>query len=111
MVLVLTIVYVPSVNALLLKDFQNNSSMPESLQYTTLVLGTSAEVMGAIGMLKGKNWARLLYVFSVLAVLLFVLASPGIDKKRMIVPSAVYAVSTLFLFRPKANEYFRHPTL
>ena len=68
--------------------------------------GQLAIIFSGIGMLKGQNWARLLYIVgSVVVFLVLVTASPiGLE---IIVPNLViFLVVVVFLYRPKANRYF-----
>jgi len=59
-----------------------------------------------IAMLKGQNWARLLYVgWSIIGFIIGMATSP---MKALMIPGViVFLVVAFFLFRPKANEYFK----
>lgn len=107
MILVYYMIFDPSVNALLIKDFQHEAPIPETFQYAGLVLGPLAQIIGSVGMLQRKNWGRLLYVFSAAIVLMIVFALPNFDLKRALLPAALFIVMSLLLYRPNANAYFK----
>jgi len=92
------------------KELMSRNLLPVPLQYAIMYLGSLAEIVGAVGMLKAHNWARYLYVVSGLSAIVIVLGISAIDRTALIRPFVIYAVQVLFLFRPKANEYFRQKT-
>jgi hypothetical protein len=57
-------------------------------------------------MLKGQNWARFLYVgWGIAGFLIGITTSP---VKAALIPGVVFfLLIVFFLFRPKANEFFR----
>jgi hypothetical protein len=57
-----------------------------------------------IGLLKGRSWARLLYViWNILGLVIGLATSP---MKLMLIPSfIVFLVIAFFLFRPNATAY------
>lgn len=59
-----------------------------------------------IAMLKRQNWARLLYVgWSITGFIIGIATSP---MKAMMIPGIIiFFIFAFFLFRPKANEYFK----
>ena len=80
--------------------------MPIPLQYTINFIGLSIMIISGIAMLKGFNWARLLYVtWSILGIIIAFFTSP---MKAILLPGLVFlAIVIFFLFRPIANEYFK----
>lgn len=81
------------------------SPIPIPIQYCMLLGGTIATVASGVGMLLGKNWARLLYViWCGIGLVIGLITSP--DKMNMIPGGALYMVIAFLLFQPKANEYF-----
>jgi hypothetical protein len=82
------------------------SAIPIPIQYGMLVGGTLVTVISGFGMLKGLNWARMLYViWSALGIVIGLATSP--QKLGMIPGSIVFLIVCFFLFRPKANEFFQ----
>jgi hypothetical protein len=79
--------------------------LPIPVQYAFMYIGLLVSIACGIGMLKRKNWSRLLYVYwTAFALLVSVLTVP---LKTMIIPGAVfYAVVLFFLYREVATEYF-----
>lgn len=76
------------------------------MQLAWSIAGLAVLAVSGIGMLSGRNWARLLYViwtvFSIIAGL-FTAPSPA-----AMIPSLVaFLVFAYFLFCPAANDYFR----
>ena len=86
-------------------DMMKKSPLPVSAQYTISYIGLSIMIISGIGMLKGFNWARLLYViWSALALVIGLATSP---MKVMLLPGLVFFGMVVFLlFRPKASEFF-----
>src|SRR5262249_18473950 len=80
-----------------------NTHLSLSLKIALLCVGALAQLIGAIGMLKAKNWARYLYLSSILSAL-FV---QKLDFASLIGPFFFCAVQAVFLFGPKANRYFK----
>lgn len=87
------------------QELMAKNPLPLSVQYTMLFAGLLIGVVCGIFMLKGANWARLLYVgWSVVGFGVNLVTSPG---KLLLLPGIVIvAVIVFFLFRPKANAFF-----
>ena len=87
------------------KELMARSPLPASVQYALMYLGLLVMITSGVAMLKGQNWARLLYViWSAAGFLIAVVTSPL--KMAMIPGFVVYLIVVFFLFRPKANQYF-----
>lgn len=86
-------------------DLMKKSPLPVSLQYAIAIAGLLVMMVSGAAMLKGRNWARLLYViWSALGLLIGLATSP---VKASLFPGLVFlAIVTFFLFRPKANNFF-----
>jgi hypothetical protein len=94
-----------SLNNPMAKALMAKSLLPISLQYVMLYAGLIVQIVSAIAMLKGQNWARFLYViWSVIGSIIGIATSPM--KAAMIPGIVIFIVIAFFLFRPKANEYF-----
>jgi hypothetical protein len=87
------------------KELMARSPLPPSVQYVLMYLGLLVMITSGVAMLKGQNWARLLYViWSAVGFLIGVVTSP---LKMATIPGfVVYLIVVFFLFRPKANQYF-----
>ena len=86
-------------------ELMNQSPLPVSVQYAILYLGLAIMLISGITMLKGKNWARMLYVgWSSIGFIVGILISPA--RAVMIPGIVVFAIFVFFLFRPKANAFF-----
>jgi hypothetical protein len=69
-------------------------------------MGALVSIVSGIGMLKGQNWARLLYVvWSAIGLLIGLLTSP-MEPAFLLGPTILAVIATI-LFRPEANQYFR----
>jgi hypothetical protein len=79
--------------------------LPIPVQYAFMYIGSLVSIACGIGMLKRKNWSRLLYVYwTAFALLVGALTFP---LKTMFIPGTVfYAVVLFFLYREGATEYF-----
>lgn len=87
------------------KEIIAKSLLSVPLLYTILYVGILITIVSGIGMLKGKNWARILYV--VWSVINFSISFATSPMKPIFIPGVVlFGVITFFLFRPKANDYF-----
>jgi len=62
-------------------------------------------IVSAIGMLKGLNWARMLYsIWGIILMIIYLVTSPSI---LVLIPGVIlYITMVFFLFRPAANKYF-----
>jgi succinate-acetate transporter protein len=92
------------------QELMGKSPIPVPLQYAMTYVGLAATIIAAVGMLKGCNWGRLLYViYGAFGSLIGLITSP---MKAAMIPSIVIFLLFIFLlFRPKANQYFSkaHP--
>jgi len=86
-------------------DMKQSSTIPVSIQFPMLYAGLLMTLVSGIAMLKGQNWARLLYViWCGILVILALATSP--NKSEMVTTIVFWLIIVFFLFRPKANEYF-----
>ena len=87
-------------------ELMRKSPMPISLQYAINYIGLTIMIVSGAGMLKGFNWSRLLYaVWGSIGFIIGAFTSP---MKMMLIPGLVFfAIVIFFLFRPKANEFFK----
>lgn len=97
-----------------IRDQMIEGFFPISYQYAMGFLGLLITIVSGVGMLKGRNWARFLYVgwnligfvvwFAVKSAVWF---EPSARDREPIVSSlVVFAIIAFFLFRSKAREYF-----
>ena len=88
------------------QELMAKSPIPISIQYIMMYIGLVIMLVCGIAMLKGQNWARLLYVaWNILGFVIGISTSP---MKIMMIPGIIlFLIFAFFLFRPKANEYFR----
>jgi hypothetical protein len=69
-----------------------------------IYVGLLVTMISGLAMLKGQNWARLLYViWGAVGGLIGVATSP---MKTAMIPGFVIYLVFVFLFRPNANQYF-----
>ena len=86
-------------------DLMSKSPIPIPLQYAMTYIGSLMMLVSGIAMLKGCNWARLLFViWSAINFLVGIVTSPV--KGAMIPGFVLVLIAVFFLFRPKSNEYF-----
>lgn len=92
-------------NSPMAQEMMRRNLLPIPLQHLQYYAGILISLVIGIALLKGKNWARSLWVvWSILEMIIFLVAWP---IKAMVIPSLVFlAFLTFFLFRPKANAYF-----
>ena len=94
-----------SLNNPMAKELMSRSPMPISIQYLMMYVGLFIMIVCGIAMLKGQNWARLLYViWSIIGFVVGIATSPF--KAAMIPGIVIFLIAAFFLFRPKANAYF-----
>jgi hypothetical protein len=95
-----------SLNNPVVQEVMAKSQIPVSIQYVMMYTGLLIMLGCGIAMLKGHNWARWLYVcWSILGFIIGVATSP---MKMMMIPGIIiFFIIVFFLFRPKANEYFK----
>jgi hypothetical protein len=87
------------------RDLMARSPIPIPVQYVISYAGLAVMIASGVGMLKGQNWARLLYVIWTAVSILLGLATAPV--RVMLIPGVIlYGVIVFFLFRPKANQYF-----
>jgi len=104
--LISLVVSTVTLNMPMTKALMAKSPVPLSIQYIMLYAGLLTTVICGAFMLKGKNWARLLYTTWGLVSFIFSLATTPV--KATLIPSlVVFAIILFFLFRPRANEYFK----
>lgn len=93
------------INHPMVHNLMSKSSLSVSAQYAISYLGLLITIISGVAMLKGKNWARFLYViWSLIGFVIGLTTSPM--KMAMIPGFIVFSVIAFFLFRPKANEFF-----
>jgi len=87
------------------RDSMSRSTIPIPVQYAMSYISMSIMIVSGIAILKKCNWARFLYVvWSTIGFVHGLITSP---MKAMMIPGlVVFMVTTFFLFRPNANEYF-----
>lgn len=87
------------------RELMGRSPIPIPVQYLMTYVGLLVTLICGIAMLKGQNWARILYViWYIIGFVVGIATSPM--KVAMIPGSVVFVVIAFFLFRPIANEYF-----
>ncbi|MFC1539362.1 hypothetical protein ACFL6H_08055 [Candidatus Latescibacterota bacterium] len=90
----------------MLKEIMERNPIPIPIQLLLSYLQSLAIIVTGIAILKGKNWARFLYIiWSAIGFILFIPASP---IKIFIIPHLVIFLIVVFiLFRSPANNYFK----
>jgi len=87
------------------QDLMAKSAIPIPVQYVMSYIGLLVLIGSGVGMLKGMNWARYLYViWSLLGFGIGITTSPM--KAAMIPGFVVFLIVAFFLFRPKARAFF-----
>lgn len=95
-----------TINSPAAQELMAKTPLPLLVQHILLYLGLFLSILAAVFMLRGANWARLLYIIWTGAQLLLILATSPV--KLMILPAVViYALFTVLLFRPSATAYFK----
>lgn len=94
-----------TINNPLMIAAMSKSPIPMPLQRFMAFSGLLIAVVSGVGMLKGKNWSRHLYVgWSAVSFIINLFTTPF---KFMVIPGwIVFAVVVVFLYRPDANAYF-----
>jgi hypothetical protein len=88
------------------QEIMSKNPIPISIQYVMLFFGLFITIVCGIAMLKGMNWARLLYIgLGIIGVIIDLVASP--TKGMAILEIIIFSIFVFFLLRPKANEYFK----
>jgi hypothetical protein len=95
-----------TINNPITQKIMAQSAIPISLQYAMMFVGLFITLLCSIAMLKRQNWARILYVvWNIIVIIYGIATSP---MKAMAIPGLiVILIIAFFLFRPKANEYFK----
>jgi hypothetical protein len=87
------------------QEMMAKSPIPIPIQYAMSYAGLLVMIISGIAMLKGMNWARLLYViWSLVGFVIGIATSPM--RAAMIPGLVVFLVVAFFLFRPKATAFF-----
>ncbi|MRW89056.1 hypothetical protein GJ699_03570 [Duganella sp. FT80W] len=86
-------------------ELLSRSVLPVSVQIALAYAGLAMSLACGIGMLKGFDWSRKVYVgWSVFGLLIGLFTSP---MKLVLIPGAlILALFAYFLFRPQANAWF-----
>ena len=88
------------------RELMAKSPIPVNIQYVMMYVGLLVMLVSGVAMLKRQNWARIVYVgWSIIGFIIGMATSPM--KVAMIPGLIVFVVIVFFLFRPKANEYFK----
>ena len=87
------------------QELMAKSMVPVPVQYFMMFAGVLISIVSGIFMLKGANWARMLYIiWGALGFLFSLITSPA---KLVLIPGfLVYAIVVFFLLRPKATAFF-----
>jgi len=87
------------------QEIMEKTPLPIPVQYAMMYAGLAVTIISAVGMLKGGNWARWLYV--IWGAIGFAVGMATSPAKAMMIPGLiVFVVVVVFLFRPNANEFF-----
>ena len=87
------------------QELMAQSALPLPVQYAMIFVGLLVGIVCGVFMLKGANWARLLYVgWGILGFAISFITTPG--KLTMLPGIIFFAIVVFFLFRPKANAFF-----
>ncbi len=89
----------------LAQELMARSLLPVSLQIVMAYVGLAVAIGCGVGMLKGADWSRKVYLgWSVLGLIVAVVTSP---LKLLLIPGAlIIALFIYFLFRPQASAWF-----
>ncbi|MBK1859440.1 hypothetical protein [Cerasicoccus arenae] len=93
------------INNPMVRDLMAKSPIPIPIQYAISYAGLLVMIVSGIAMLKGKNWARYLYVIWSLAGSVMGIATSPM-RTAMIPGVVLFMVFAFFLFRPKATSFF-----
>jgi hypothetical protein len=87
------------------RDLVSKSPIPISAQYAMSYVGFLIIIISGIAMLKGRNWARFLYVIcSLIGFIIDIVTSPM--KVAMNPGVVLFLVAAFFLFRRRVNAFF-----
>lgn len=105
---ILNFLYLGSIDNPTVLEVMQQSPFSISFQYSVVYFSSLITIGYGIGMLYGKNLARVIYVgWSIISLTISVVTLPA---KMMIIPGVIkFAIFAFFLFRPKANAYFANP--
>lgn len=85
------------------------SLIPVSELYVMLFAGIFIPVISGVGLLKGRGWSRFLILTWDMAMIIITLTTSPIKINITYNPNLIELVLiSFFLFRPKANEYFKN---
>jgi hypothetical protein len=85
----------------------SNSPVPVDIQCGFSLLGSLITVISGLGMLKRKNWARLLYlIWTGISQMIILVASP--DKLNAVPGAILFALIALFLLLPTTAAAFQN---
>jgi hypothetical protein len=92
-----------AVNNPVVQEMIAKNPIPTPVQHLTLFTGVIISMVSAIFMLRGANWARLLYIcWGAFSLVIAFFTSPA----KPILGIVFYLVVVFFLLRPKASAYF-----
>jgi hypothetical protein len=93
------------INNPMTNDLMNKSPIALPIQYIISYIGILITIVSGIAMLKGKNWARFLYIiWNLIGFAIGIIASP--IKMVMIPGFVVFLVAAFFLLSREANKFF-----
>ncbi len=87
------------------QDLIAQNPIPIPVQYAMSYIGLLVTIVSGVAMLNGANWARYLYVISLLVGSVIGIVTSSM-KAAMIPGFVVFLVMAFFLFRPKASAFF-----
>jgi len=86
--------------------------LPPCLTIFFMYLTIAINIICGVGMLKGKNWARLLFIaYGIIDTFINMFNSPSSMKMMFIKWILVFIVISFLLYLPNINEYFKRRTL
>lgn len=93
-----------TMNTPVVRDMMGRSLLPIPVQFAMLYAGLLVSLTSGIFLLRGRAWARILYVaWGSMGLLVSIVTSP---MKAALIPGVVvFLVIVVFLFRPAANAF------
>lgn len=89
----------------LFEESLRESPVPVNVQYAVMYAGMLITLVSGIAMLKGRNWARYLYiVYSAVSFIYSMVTTPVTTS--MIPAFVIFLIIAFFLLRAKADAYF-----
>jgi hypothetical protein len=85
----------------------SQNTIPISILYFNMCGGVLVYLVSGIWILKGQNWARFLYFIGNFIHLVINIATFPKGFETTIPTLVIFFIPLFFLFRPKANEYFK----